>query len=153
MAYGQYVFEVSDELDKDPSSPTYLKCINWTPIPDTLYSFVEVNGVKEKFDYQDNSGLTLLDEQTWQIPVEFDNISPDKEMEYYHIKFLASAVGVFPSATVLPIQGSGKPTPTRPIPPGAHTYWFRAKVGLLDYSNASPSSIMVIKTSSPGKAE
>lgn len=149
-----YTFEVCDTLDMDIASPTYLQCVGWMVVPDTVYSFVtNVDGTRKKFDHQDSTGLTFLDEQTWEVPVEFDNIDAGKEMQYYHLKFLASDAGVFPSATVIPIQGSGKPTPSKPIAPGIHMYWFRVKVGLLDYSDAVPIGIMVIKTSKPGQAE
>lgn len=154
--YGQepYVIRVSSEMDMDTESPTYRQAINWQVVPDTVYSFVtDADGNRLKFEYRDSTGLTLLDEQTWAIPVEFDNIDPGKEMEYYHIKFLASEAGVFPSKTVIPVQGSGKPTPSKPIAPGIHMYWFEAKVGLLDYSDAVPTGIMVIKTSKPGQVE
>lgn len=152
VAYGQesIIIKVSSEIDMDVDSPTYMQCIGWEVVPDTVYSFVtDGAGDRVKFPYQDALHMTFTDEQTWLIPVGFGFIDPGVAMQYYKIKFLASAAGVFPSKTVTPIQGSGKPVPGKPIPDGIHSYWLTAKVGLLEFSDAVPAGIVVIKTAPP----
>ena len=121
--YAQSTYELRVTTELDPESHT----INFRTLTEDEYVWEIDPTTGDKVIYTSIPVSMLLTDKTihsWYIPVEMENIPDGFTEAWYSISYDASALNLFPSQTIIPLQGSGE----------IHLEWFSVKQGSMEFS-------------------